>query len=86
MKDSKKQRKLRGIFPGVSSPIPEDILQITVLNLPLSSKNVMKMKVEMMRVHSMPSYNTRMTLQESKISKLLAKPMEQRTHTTKTKK
>lgn len=40
----------------------------------------------MMRVNSMLSYNTRMTLQESKISKLLAEPMEQRIHATKTKK
>lgn len=46
----------------------------------------MKMKVVMMRVNSMLSYNTRMTSQESKISKLLAKPMEHRIHTTKTKK
>lgn len=40
----------------------------------------------MMRVNSMLSYNTRMTLQESQISKLFAKPMEQRIHTAKTKK
>lgn len=63
----------------------QDAMQIIVLNLPLSSKNVMKMKVMMTRVNSMLLYNTRMTPEESQILELFAKPIEQRIHTAKTK-